>query len=111
MTEEFLTHLDEGMLAYFRDIAQEMTERFGISRAEAVARINERYGEIEISPFPDLMGHEMPEFWAYGLYYRPDARGRLPSGDAGADEDIAESALEVRPPPPTDSPAWTLPRP
>ncbi|MFF2844829.1 hypothetical protein ACFVT5_00665 [Streptomyces sp. NPDC058001] len=110
MTEEFLMRLDEGMLEYFRDIAQEMTERFGVSHAEAVARINERYGDTEIGPYPDVMGHEMPEFWAYGLYYRPDAQGRLPSGDEDADADIDESALEVRPAPPADSSAWTLPR-
>ncbi|WP_406716367.1 hypothetical protein [Streptomyces althioticus] len=39
-TEEFLIELDEGMLQYFRDIADELVGRFGMSRAEAVARIN-----------------------------------------------------------------------
>lgn len=108
MTEEFLMRLDEGMLAYFRDIADEMVSRFGVSRSEAVARINERYEKAEISPYPDLMCHEFPEYWAYGLYYYPDAAGRLPSGDEDEDEDIDFSALKVRPVPAPGSPAWTL---
>ncbi|MGW3723763.1 hypothetical protein [Streptomyces sp. NPDC000851] len=108
MTEEFLMRLDEGMLEYFRDISKEMVSRFGISRAEAVARINERYQNAEISAYPDLMCHEFPEYWAYGLYYYPDAAGRLPTGDEEDDEDFDLSTLEVRPAPAKDSPAWTL---
>ncbi|MEU6610684.1 hypothetical protein ABZ922_37605 [Streptomyces shenzhenensis] len=42
-TEEFLLPLDEEMLEYFRDMADVLVERCGISRAEAVARLNERY--------------------------------------------------------------------
>ncbi|MWA12897.1 hypothetical protein E5671_27640 [Streptomyces sp. BA2] len=60
--------LDDGMLEYFREIVDEAVTRFGVSRAEAVARVNERYGELEISPYPDLMCHELPEYWVYGLY-------------------------------------------
>jgi hypothetical protein len=42
-TDEFLTTLDEGMLAYFREMTDEMVTRFGIPRAEAVERINRAY--------------------------------------------------------------------
>ncbi|MCZ1001434.1 hypothetical protein O1M63_30645 [Streptomyces mirabilis] len=46
-TDEFLMALDEGMLAYFREMTDEMTDemvtRFGIPRAEAVERINRPY--------------------------------------------------------------------
>ncbi|MBQ0848503.1 hypothetical protein J8N05_09805 [Streptomyces sp. BH-SS-21] len=108
MTAEFHMKLDEGMLGYFREIADEMVGRFGISRAEAVARINERYGGTEMSPYPDLMCHELPEFWAYGPYYYPDDAGRLPTGDASADVGIDVTRLRIRPRPPEDSPAWTL---
>ncbi|MFD8816356.1 hypothetical protein ACFV23_33970 [Streptomyces sp. NPDC059627] len=108
MTTEFLMDLDEGMVEYFRDIANEMTSRFGISRAEAVARINERYHDAEISAYPDLMCHEFPEYWSYGLYYYPNESGRLPTGDEDDDEGFDMSALRVRPAPPTDSPYWTL---
>ncbi|MFF3583247.1 hypothetical protein [Streptomyces mirabilis] len=46
---------------------------------------------------------ELPEYWAYVLYFKPDA-GRLPDDDL--DTDL--SAREVRPAPPAGSPAWTL---
>ncbi|MGP3922656.1 hypothetical protein [Streptomyces sp. 8N616] len=106
MTREFLMRLDEGMLEYFRDMANEMVERFEIPRAEAVARINERYRDSEISPYPDLMCHEFPEFWAYGVYYYPNDKGQLPSGEEGEDFDL--STLQIRPAPPKVSPVWPL---
>ncbi|MER5901934.1 hypothetical protein ABT150_17875 [Streptomyces mirabilis] len=46
---------------------------------------------------------ELPEYWAYVLYFKPNA-GRLPDDDP--DTDL--SAWEVRPAPPAGSPAWTL---
>ena len=108
MTAEFLMRLDEGMLGYFRDVAKEMVSRFGISRAEAVARINERYQDAVISSYPDLMCHEFPEYWVYGLYYYPDEEGRLPTGDEDDDESIDVSGLKVRPAPEAGSPVWTI---
>jgi hypothetical protein len=102
-TGEFLMGLDEGMLAYFREMAQEMVARFGISRAEAVARINGAYAEREFAPYPDLICHELPEYWGYGLYFRPNA-GRLPDDDP--DTDL--SVWEVRPAPARGSAAWTV---
>lgn len=106
MTAEFLMRLDDGMLEYFREIVDQAVTRFGISRAEAVARVNERYGDVEISPYPDLMCHEMPEYWVYGLYLKPLGDGRpLPSGDE--DEDVDLSDYEILPAPPKGSAAWT----
>ncbi|MFE7984118.1 hypothetical protein ACFUZA_18405 [Streptomyces cellulosae] len=102
-TEEFLTELDEGMLQYFREIADELVGRFGMSRAEAVARINAVYEGADIEPYPDLMCHEEPDYWAYGLYFLPKD-GRSPhSGSVG---DLEE--WETRPAPPRDSHVWTL---
>ncbi|MFE2513877.1 hypothetical protein [Streptomyces mirabilis] len=54
-TGEFLMALDEGMLAYFREMADEMVTRFGIPRAEAAARINKAYARQEFRPYPVLM--------------------------------------------------------
>ncbi|MGX5213243.1 hypothetical protein ACWKT3_31885 [Streptomyces violaceus] len=54
------------------------------------------------------MGHELPEYWAYGLYYGQDGRGRSPVGDPVVDGDIDFTALPVRPAPPKDSPFWTV---
>jgi hypothetical protein len=106
---EFVLPLDEEMLAYFREMADVLVERVGISRAEAVARINAMYGTRESAAWGvELMGHELPEYWAYGTYYSPDHRHRLPVGDPLADADIDFSTLPVRPTPPKDSPFWTL---
>ncbi|MGW7492749.1 hypothetical protein ACWGKA_00275 [Streptomyces luteogriseus] len=52
--------------------------------------------------------HELPEYWAYGLYYGQDGRGRSPVGDPVADADIDFATLPVRPAPPKDSPFWTV---
>ncbi|MFC9681522.1 hypothetical protein [Streptomyces sp. NPDC056948] len=106
---EFVLALDEEMLAYFREMADVLVESIGISRAEAVARINAVYGTREsVSWGVGLMGHELPEYWAYGVYYGPDDRHRLPIGDPDADADIDFSTHPVRPAPPKDSPFWTL---
>ncbi|MEU9569527.1 hypothetical protein AB0D62_06495 [Streptomyces massasporeus] len=102
---EFVIPLDEGMLAHYRDMVYVVTERCGVSRAEAVARNNAMYGTQD---GVWIMGHELPEFWAYGAYYRPDRQGRLPVGDPVADTGINLSALPVRPAPPKGSPFWTV---
>lgn len=102
-TEEFLTALDEGMLQYFREIADELVGRFGISQAEAVARINAAYEGADIDPYPDLMCHEEPDYWAYGLYFLPKD-GRVPY--AGSTEDLSQ--WETRPVPSKSSHVWTL---
>ncbi|MFD8227872.1 hypothetical protein ACFV16_27355 [Streptomyces massasporeus] len=106
---EFVLPLDDEMLAYFREMADVLVERTGISRAEAVARINAAYGAGEMAGWGvDIMGHELPEYWAYGTYYTQDRRNRLPVGDPVADADIDFSTHPVRPAPPKDSPFWTL---
>lgn len=101
-------NLDDGMLEYFREMADVLVERCGISRAEAVARINNSFQEVKISPYPDIVCHEPPEFWALGLYYLPDDQDRLPTGDPDDDADIDFATLQVRSAPPKDSPVWTL---
>ncbi|MEW2807688.1 hypothetical protein AB0929_11320 [Streptomyces massasporeus] len=102
---EFVLPLDEEMLGYFREMVDVLVERLGVPRAEAVARVNAAYGTRQwVSLDLQLMGHELPEYWAYGLYYGQDARGRSPVADA----DIAFATLPVRPAPPRDSPFWTV---
>ncbi|MER6106849.1 hypothetical protein [Streptomyces hirsutus] len=102
-TEEFLTALDEGMLQYFREIADELVGRFGMSRAEAVARINATYEGADIAPCPELMCHEEPDYWAYGLYFQPK-EGWVPH--SGSTEDLSQ--WDTRPAPPKSSHVWTL---
>ncbi|CAL9525092.1 hypothetical protein [Streptomyces sp. enrichment culture] len=109
MTAEFLIRLDEEMLEYFREMVDVLVGNCGIPRAEAVARINDRYGRKEMDTLEqNLMTHELPEFWAYGAYYSPDDQDRLPTGDPHADEGIDFSRLPVRPAPPENSPCWTV---
>ncbi|WP_437071097.1 hypothetical protein [Streptomyces sp. enrichment culture] len=95
--------LDEGMLDYFREIADVLVSRFDVSRAEAVARINASFEGMALDPYPDLMCHELPEYWAYGLYFEP-RDGQLPY--SGPCEDL--SRWDVRPAPPAGSRVWTL---
>ncbi|MGY5057613.1 hypothetical protein ACWDFR_26630 [Streptomyces sp. 900105755] len=95
--------LDEGMLEFFRDIAEVLVTRFGISPGEAVARVNAVYEDAEIEPYPDLMCHEFPEFWAYRLYFELQ-EWRTPYGDPEGDL----SGWNVRPAPPRDSRFWTI---
>ncbi|MFJ8188364.1 hypothetical protein ACIQ8D_01005 [Streptomyces sp. NPDC096094] len=108
MTAEFVLDLNEGMLEYFREMADVLVERCGISRPEAVARINRQYANLEIDPYPDLMCHEYPEFWALPAYYGQDDHGRAPTGDPDVDAHIDFSRLPVHPAPAKDSPFWTL---
>ncbi|MFF8934997.1 hypothetical protein ACF08O_09790 [Streptomyces paradoxus] len=106
---EFVLPLDEEMLGYFREMVDVLVERIGVPRAEAVARVNAAYGTRQwVALDLQLMGHELPEYWAYGLYYGPDGRGRSPVGDRVADADIDFTMLPVRPAPPKDSPFWTV---
>jgi hypothetical protein len=73
------------------------------------ARIDAVYGTRESVAFGvGLMGHELPEYWAYGTYYSRDHRDRHPIGDPTADADIDFGTHPVRPAPPKDSPFWTL---
>ncbi len=90
---------DADMQAYFREIAVFMVDTFRIDYAEAVARVNEAFEEQEFDPYPDVICHEMPEYWAYGLYY-----GEVPYWDESADR----SEWTVRPAPSRDSPSWTV---
>lgn len=92
---------DPGMQGYFGKIADFMVREFGITYAEAVARVNHAYRGVKFQPYPDIMCHELPEYWAYGLYYEED----VPYCDESPDR----STWTVRPAPPLDSGSWTIP--
>jgi hypothetical protein len=85
---------------YLREIADEMTDRFGITYREAVARINYEWRHLSFDKWPDLIGHELPEHWAHRLYY----------GDVAYwDSDADRSKWVARAIPPHDSRYWTVP--
>ncbi|GAB3123576.1 hypothetical protein GCM10027160_44060 [Streptomyces calidiresistens] len=105
--EEFIMRLDAGMREYFRDMARFMSREFGITYSEAVARINSSYGKLKIDPYPDLMCHEEPDFWAFGAYYdlSVDEKGAFRWWDPEADR----SSWPIREAPEKGSRYWTLP--
>ncbi|ROR37339.1 hypothetical protein [Kitasatospora cineracea] len=102
---EFRLEADEQMQEFFSEVA-DVIQSFGASRAEAVARVNRAWGGRKIAPYPDLLCHEDPEYWAYGLYYDDADGDEVPYWDPSADR----STWTVVPPPPDGDPAWTLPR-
>lgn len=62
---------DQALYQFLQEITSEI-QKSGRSRAEAVARINERWaGMVFIEP--DLITHEEAEHWAHVFYY-VDAR-------------------------------------
>jgi hypothetical protein len=79
---EFPCAGDMKALAFCREMAGEMVRAFGISHAEAVARVNRQWSE----PGPsgrvprvwivglDLAYHQEPDDWAGDIYYGKDSR-------------------------------------
>ncbi|MFF4342479.1 hypothetical protein ACFY00_21425 [Kitasatospora sp. NPDC001540] len=98
---------DAGMAEFLLEMTA-VLESFGASRAEAVARMNHRWGTHEFEPYPDLMCHEEPEYWAHRMYY-DDGRN---DGTTVAywNPDADRSTWTVTPAPPDGDPAWTPPR-
>ncbi|MFI1522908.1 hypothetical protein [Kitasatospora cineracea] len=98
---------DREMLEFLGEIVEVLVS-FGASRAEAVARLNHAWGHLEFDPYPDLVCHEEPAFWAHRMYY-DDGRN---DGTTVAywDPDADRGAWTVNPPPPDGDPAWTPPR-
>ncbi len=78
---------------YLWEIAEEMAERFGISRAEAVARIAHEWGDMTFEPENDLIFHELPEYWAHVLGCE-----RTAASCWGAAEPGPECRLRAAPP-------------
>ncbi|KAJ6001897.1 hypothetical protein N7522_007124 [Penicillium canescens] len=94
---EFLPVLDQDLYEFFQEITSEI-QKLGCSRAEAVARINEAWGQVDFET-NDIVYHEEPKFWAYRHYYE-----EVLSWDEGADR----SNWKVRDAPPPGSASWTL---
>lgn len=89
------------MYEFLLEMTQVM-QSFGCSRAEAVARINDAWGDLKPDDeyHYDLYFHEEPEFWAHILYYEGD----VPYWE----ENVDRSTWKVKPAPPRDSACWTV---
>jgi hypothetical protein len=96
---EFLPPATPDVLRLFSDTADEMTSLFGISRAEAVARINAKWEGRKFLRKDELMLNQDPYYWALFIFYGREVPGY---------RDIDRSAWESAPPPPANSPNWTI---
>ena len=81
-------------------IVHEMIEKFGITRAEAIARVNEHWHDRSMASAKELILHEDETFWAPFIYYG----GRVPEWENG--EDSPNETPVPRPIP--DSRYWTV---
>ncbi|MDT0458151.1 hypothetical protein RM550_20830 [Streptomyces sp. DSM 41527] len=97
---KYLMPVSRDVEDYLDEIAEEMAGLFGISTAEAVARINYEWRDQSFEEEDDLIFHELPEHWAYVLYYR----GTVPYWDPEADR----QEWNIRAAPSADDSAWTL---
>lgn len=80
------------------DIADEMSSAFSIPRPEAVARINEHWGDLDLSSGDDLVLHEDAYYWALWIYFG----GAVPDWSPQADR----TAWVPRAVPPRGSGHW-----
>ncbi|MHB9759281.1 hypothetical protein ACYBSK_33295 [Streptomyces sp. BYX5S] len=96
---EFIMSTAPEAREYLLEVVEEMTDTFNISSSEAVARINSEWGHLSFEEWPDLIEHELPEHWAYRIYY-----GDVPYWDPSEDRRkwVPKDA------PPRGSRYWTL---
>lgn len=67
---EFLPPTSPEVYQLFQETVAEMVKLFGISRAEAVARINAQWEGRSLLDKNDIILHEDPYYWALFIYYR-----------------------------------------
>ncbi|MEV6242268.1 hypothetical protein [Lentzea sp. NPDC051838] len=68
----FLATGDDEMMELLADTAAVMVSELGISRAEAVARINEYWSTRQQLLDNWMAGHEAAEYWAFYIYFAED---------------------------------------
>ncbi|MCF3180527.1 hypothetical protein IPZ70_11360 [Streptomyces polychromogenes] len=96
---EFLMATSPETLDLLRATAQEMSELCGISRAEAVARVNWQWEGLDLSGEDEIIMHEDEYYWALRIYFA-DVLDWRPTAD--------RSDWTPRPGPPAGSRCWTL---
>lgn len=100
MNDGFIFAMSDEVAELVGEIVDELVSRHGISRAEATARINQRWGHLDMSSSEDIVLHEDAYYWAMTILFGDD----VPDWWAGADR----SAWPVRPVPPRGSGFWTV---
>ena len=95
---DYLMPISPDVLRLFDRIVNTMVEQFGISRGEAVARINAKWdGFSFLGDDGKLLTHEGNYFWALEIYY-DDVPDWSPDADRSSWNPL---------PPPEDPRFWT----
>ncbi|MCQ4087346.1 hypothetical protein [Saccharibacillus sp. JS10] len=68
MTIRLVFPANEKAKDYCLWIAEVMQSEFGISKKEAVDRINSFWRRNDLTDDDNIMYHEGPDFWAYQIY-------------------------------------------
>lgn len=97
---DFLMPVSRDVQELLDDIVAEMVTMFGVSRAEAVARINALWQSFDLSGDDEIILHEDAYYWALVIYY-----GK-PLPDWGRDAD--RSTWTPNPKPDRSSGCWTV---
>ncbi|MBY8885844.1 hypothetical protein K7472_13405 [Streptomyces sp. PTM05] len=97
---EFIANVSDEVGELLRETADEMTAMFGISRAEAVARINAQWEGQEFLERSDIVLHEDSYYWSLFIYYDGDVPDWSPEAD--------RSSWSVKSAPLRDSEFWTI---
>ncbi len=61
---DFRFATDEESVAYLRDIVETMMRSFGITREEAIGRINQSWADVPAVAGEDEIYRELPAYWA-----------------------------------------------
>lgn len=96
---DFLMVLSDESLELLEAIADEMVRQFGVSRAEAVARINEHWNTADLSGDDEIILHEDEYYWALWIYFGGQVADWRPDAD--------RSVWKPRPASSRDSGMWT----
>lgn len=69
-----LNFIDLEAQEFCKKIVNEMVSLFGITEAEAIARVNNQWAHLEsIGGQEELIYHEDEVFWAKDIYFGPEA--------------------------------------
>jgi hypothetical protein len=97
---EFLVTGDDEIVDLLVDTVKCLVDEFEIPRAEAVARVNHYWLPRQVLLDDGIVTHREGNYWARFIYYEEDT----PFWKSEVDR----STWVPRPPPPADSPAWTI---
>ena len=73
MMNNYSFKVNEESKIFCDEIMSEMMRLFGISKSEAIGRINRQWDQLDFLDENDLRYHEGAEFWANDMYYGADS--------------------------------------